>query len=71
MASERLIGAACTLGTNEMRQRLCAWRDVRERALYIEPIRGGVRLAPGPDQPMRWQRSAARDWRPQWLSGTL
>lgn len=52
IASERLIGAACTLGTNEMRERLRAWRDVRDRALSIEPIRGGARLALGPDQPM-------------------
>ena len=52
MASERLIGAACTLGTDEMNGRLRAWREVRDRALSIEPIRGGARLALAHDQPM-------------------
>lgn len=52
IASERLIGAACTFGTNEMRERLRAWRDVRDGALSIEPIRGGAKLALGPDQPI-------------------
>jgi hypothetical protein len=51
-ASERLIGAACTLGTNEMRERLRAWRDVRDGALSIAPIPGGASVAFGPDQPM-------------------
>ena len=50
MASERLIGAACTLGTAEMRERLRSWRNVRDGALSIEAIRGGARLALGSDQ---------------------
>lgn len=52
LASERLIGAACTLGTDEMRERLRAWRDIRDRAVSIERIRGGARLVLGHDQQM-------------------
>lgn len=50
----RLIGAACALGTNEMRERLRTWRQVRDTATSIEVIPGGVKLAFGPDQPVGW-----------------
>lgn len=52
MASERMIGAACTLGTAELRQRLADWRAVRDRATQLEPIPGGVRLTFAADDPI-------------------
>jgi len=45
MAPERLIGAACTLNSDEMRKRLGEWRELRDRATAIEPLAGGARLA--------------------------
>lgn len=45
MASERLIGAACTLDAAELPARLAEWRNLRDRATAIEPIVGGARLA--------------------------
>lgn len=42
---ERLIGAACTLNSDEMRGRLAEWRGLRDRATAIEPLPGGARLA--------------------------
>jgi hypothetical protein len=52
MTPERFIGASCTLGTTELRERLSAWRDLRDRALSIEAIAGGARLAFAPDEPL-------------------
>jgi hypothetical protein len=51
MASDRLIGAACTLGT-ELRQRLDDWRALRDRATAIDDRDGGVRLTFAVDEPM-------------------
>jgi DNA-binding transcriptional MerR regulator len=45
MAPERLIGAACTLDSDEMRERLAEWRGLRDRATTIELLPGGARLA--------------------------
>lgn len=42
---ERLIGAACTLDAPLLRERVREWRALRERAVAIEPILDGVRLA--------------------------
>ena len=50
--SERLIGAACSLGTDEMRQRLADWRRLRDRATSITPIPGGARLSFDATEPM-------------------
>lgn len=44
MAPNRMIGAACTLNSHEMRQRLAEWRGLRDRVTGIEPIPGGARL---------------------------
>lgn len=44
MASERLIGAACTLDSESLRERLREWRGLRDRLTAIEPIPGGARL---------------------------
>lgn len=50
VAEERLIGAACTLGAVEMKERLAAWRGLRDRATEVQPITGGVRLGLAPDE---------------------
>lgn len=42
---ERLIGAHCSFNDEEMRARLAEWRGLRDRAISIEPLPGGVRLA--------------------------
>ena len=44
MAAERLLGAACSLNSAEMRERLTEWRGLRDRASAIETIGGGARL---------------------------
>ena len=44
MASDRLIGAACTLNSDELHERLAEWRRLRGRATAIETIDGGARL---------------------------
>lgn len=49
MASERMIGAACTLDTAELKQRLADWRALRDRG-EVKPIPGGARLTFGPDE---------------------
>lgn len=52
IAPERLIGAACTLNSNEIRERLAEWRGLRDRAAAIEPLPGGARLAFDAAEPM-------------------
>ena len=44
MVNDRLIGAACTLDSVEMREQLAEWRVLRDRATGIEPFPGGARL---------------------------
>lgn len=44
-APERSIGAACTLTGDEVRERLAAWRALRDRATSIEDLPDGARLA--------------------------
>ncbi|MFN2419051.1 MAG: MerR family transcriptional regulator [Candidatus Limnocylindria bacterium] len=51
MASERMIGAACTLDAAELKQRLADWRALRDRAMQPEPIPGGIRLTFAQDEP--------------------
>ena len=45
MVPERLIGAACTLNSDEMRERPAEWRGLRDRATSIDALPGGARLA--------------------------
>jgi len=45
IAPDRLVGAACTLNSDELRERLTEWRALRDRATAIEPLPGGARLA--------------------------
>ncbi len=52
LAAERMVGAACTLGTAQLRERLREWRALRGRATDVEAIPGGVRLAFSTDEPM-------------------
>jgi DNA-binding transcriptional MerR regulator len=52
MADERLIGAACTLGSDDMRERLREWGSLRARATRIEPLAGGARLSFARDEPV-------------------
>jgi len=52
LATERLIGAACALGGGQLRERLRAWRELRDRATSVEPITGGARLAFSADEPI-------------------
>lgn len=43
MASERLIGAACSLDSSTLRDRLAEWRRLQGRST-IESLPGGIRL---------------------------
>jgi hypothetical protein len=52
MVNQRLIGAACSLGADELRELVRAWRDLRDHAISVDRIPGGARLGFGPDQPM-------------------
>ena len=52
MAAERLLGAACSLNSAEMRERMTEWRGLRDRASAIEAIEGGARLAFDAAEPM-------------------
>lgn len=52
MATEARVGACCTLGTAELRERLTAWRNLRDRAEQIEQLENGVRLQLLADEPM-------------------
>ncbi len=47
-----LIGAACTLDSEAMRDRLVAWRQLRDRATSVEEMQGGMRLALPADEPI-------------------
>jgi hypothetical protein len=52
LVGERLIGASCTLSAPELRARLGAWRDLRDRARAVESVSGGVRLVLPADEPL-------------------
>jgi DNA-binding transcriptional MerR regulator len=52
MAADRMIGACCSLGDAELKQRLADWRALRDRATGVEPIAGGTRLTFSHDEPI-------------------
>jgi DNA-binding transcriptional MerR regulator len=52
LAPERLVGAACTLNGDQLRERLAEWRGLRDRAARIEPHPGGARLTLDPGEPV-------------------
>lgn len=52
LATERMVGAACTLDTAQLRERLGEWRGLRDRATVVEAIPGGARLAFSADEPI-------------------
>jgi hypothetical protein len=41
---ERLIGASCSLGAEDVRLRLAEWMALRERATRVRDIDGGVSI---------------------------
>jgi hypothetical protein len=49
---ERLIGAACTLGADEMPARLRRWAGLRDRAREVRQVPGGRVLLLADDEPI-------------------
>ena len=47
---DRLVGAACTLNSAEMRERLAEWRGLRDRSEAFETLAGGFRLVLDPSE---------------------
>ena len=52
VGDDRLIGAGCTLDSTEMRGRLRAWADLRDRSTGVRPITGGVAISLADTEPM-------------------
>ncbi len=52
MINERLLGACCTLDAPQLRTRLAAWRELRDRAQAVEPSPDGARLVLPAEEPM-------------------
>jgi MerR family copper efflux transcriptional regulator len=52
VAGERLIGAACTLGAEEMPARLREWSALRDRAKDIREVPGGKAIILADDEPI-------------------
>jgi hypothetical protein len=51
-ASDPMVGAACSLGAEDLRDRLVAWRALRDDALRIEAFDDAIRLSFAVDQPI-------------------
>ena len=51
-AIDRLIGAACTLSDEDLRERVAEWRALRDRATAIEDLEGGVGLTLAAEEPI-------------------
>ena len=49
---ERLLGAACTLGSEDVRERLAEWRRVRDDARSVELTTDGARLTFDASEPI-------------------
>jgi hypothetical protein len=49
---ERLIGAACTLGADEMPKRLAEWRALRDRSQAVRQVLGGRVLTLADNEPI-------------------
>jgi len=52
MAADPMVGAACSLGAEDLRERLAAWRGLRKSALAIEAADDAIRLTFSVDQSM-------------------
>ena len=52
MAPGLMVGAACSLDAHDLRERLAAWRGLRESALAIEVADDAIRLTFAVDQPV-------------------
>jgi hypothetical protein len=52
MAADPLVGAACSLGAEDLRERLAAWRILRDDAMAIETDDDAIRMRFAIDRPM-------------------
>jgi hypothetical protein len=52
MAADPMVGAACSLGAEDLRERLAAWHGLTDTALAIEAADDAIRLTFSVDQPM-------------------
>jgi hypothetical protein len=52
MAADPLVGAACSLGAEDLRERLVAWRTLRDGALAVEVADDAMVLRFSDDEPM-------------------
>ncbi len=50
MAPDPLVGAACSLSAEDLRERLLAWRALRDDAVAIEAAEDAIRLSFSDDQ---------------------
>lgn len=51
-ATQRMIGAACTLSEEDLRRRVAEWHALRARTVSVAPIEGGVSLELAADEPL-------------------
>ena len=52
MAADPMVGAACSLDADDARERLAAWRDLRDDALNIDVAGDAIRLNFAVDHPL-------------------
>src|SRR5918992_210486 len=52
MGADPLVGAACNLSAADLRERLAAWRALRDEAVAIDAADDAMRLRFGAEQPM-------------------
>jgi hypothetical protein len=52
MPADPMVGAACSLGAEDLRERLAAWHDLSDAALTVEAADDAIRLSFSVDQPM-------------------
>jgi hypothetical protein len=52
VASDRLIGAGCTLGAAQMKVRLREWAELRDRSTGIRDVDGGVVIGLAAGEPL-------------------
>jgi hypothetical protein len=52
MAADPMVGAACSLDTDDLRERLAAWRVLRDDALTIDVAGDAVRISFPVDHPL-------------------
>ena len=52
MAADPMVGAACNLSAEDLRERLAAWRALRDEAVAVDATGDAMRLRFGVEQPM-------------------